>query len=173
VYPKQQQESAEGVAHWSSVSSKNMLGLVAAAAAAPFAIRAINTTGIIARQASVDRPSSVPAGTPQKGRFAGLLGSWLGWDLLGCWAPRRRPGLHSSGSPCKQQLARGKGSDAKCFCRFAGLRQQRAAGYGCAGLSGIAAESFGYKLHIELHTGVKGIGRSGTSDRDGRPQTLS
>jgi hypothetical protein len=39
--------------------------------------------------------------------------------------------------------------------------------------SGIAAESFGYKLHIELHTGVKGIGRSGTSDRDGRPQTLS
>jgi hypothetical protein len=51
--------------------------------------------------------------------------------------------------------------------------QQRAAGYGCAGLSGIAAESFGYKLHIELHTGVKGIGRSGTSDRDGRPQTLS
>jgi hypothetical protein len=63
----------------------------------------------------------VPAGTPQKGRFAGLLGSWLGWDLLGCWAPRRRPGLHSSGSPCKQQLARGKGSDAKCFCRFAGL----------------------------------------------------
>ena len=35
------------------------------------------------------------------------------------------------------------------------------------------ALAIGYKLHIELHTGVKGIGRSGTSDRDGRPQTLS
>jgi hypothetical protein len=37
-----------------------------------------------------------------------------------------------------------------------------------AAASGIAAESFGYmyKLHIELHTGVKGIGRSGTSDSD-------
>ena len=32
--------------------------------------------------------------------------------------------------------------------------------------SGIAAGSSGYKLHIELHMGVKGIGRSGMSDRD-------